>query len=245
VTPLEAQLHGRLELLGLRPVERVRLTENRTVMVSLSRTRVLSVHRGYAQAPDRVLKAIVRFVARGTPRDLRKAAQHEILSFHVAEAGTQPRRERRPERAQPGDAESLERLGLLFGELNQRHFMGLLPTVPIRLSGRMSTRLGQLTMDLAGHAVEISISRRHLVAHGWDEAAHTLLHEMVHLWQHAQGHAVDHGPHFRNKAREVGVAAAARRWVRKKKTLQLPRLEHREWNGEPPLAIVGDLVASP
>lgn len=213
--PPEAQLQDRLEQLGLRPVDRVRLTENQTVMVSLSRTRVLSVHRAYALAPDRVLKAIVRFVARGTTPDMRRAAQHEILSFHVPDPA-EPPRARRPGRAVAGDAEALERLGLLFEELNQRHFMGLLPTVPIRLSGRMRTRLGQLTMDRAGHPVDISISRRHLRTHGWDEATHTLLHEMVHLWQHAQGHAVDHGPHFRRKAREVGVAAAARRWVRKK-----------------------------
>ncbi len=36
---------------------------------------------------------------------------------------------------------------------------------------------------------------------------------MVHLWQHENGHAVDHGPMFRRKAREVGVVAAARRDV--------------------------------
>jgi hypothetical protein len=42
----------------------------------------------------------------------------------------------------------------------------------------------------------------------------TLLHEMVHLWQHANGHPVNHGPAFRAKAREVGAHAAARRWVR-------------------------------
>ena len=213
--PPELQLQGRLEQLGLRPVDRVRLTENQTVMVSLSKNRVLSVHRAYALAPDRVLKAIVRFVARGTAPEMRRAAQHEILSFHVPNGETPAARPRRAERPRPGDEETLQRLGLLFGELNQRHFMGLLPALPIRLSGRMRTRLGQVTMDRAGEPVDISISRRHLMAHGWDEAAHTLLHEMVHLWQHAQGHAVDHGPRFRAKAREVGVAASARRWVKK------------------------------
>lgn len=212
------QLHERLRALGLRPVERVRATENRSVLVSLSSKRVLSVHRAYAQAPDRVLKAIVRFVSRWTPRDLRRAAQHEIISFHQASPDRldhldrldRPTRKHRP---QPGDAEALERLGLLFQALNQRHFMGSLPGLPIRLSGRMRTRLGHLSLDPGGRPTDITISRRHLTAHGWDEAEHTLLHEMVHLWQCAEGHKVDHGRHFRAKAREVGAVAAARRWV--------------------------------
>jgi hypothetical protein len=38
---------------------------------------------------------------------------------------------------------------------------------------------------------------------------------MVHLWQHENGHAIDHGRQFRTKAREVGVVPAARRAVRR------------------------------
>jgi hypothetical protein len=219
VTDAAEVLLGRLTTLGLRPVERLRATDNRSVLVSLSTKRVLSVHRGFALAPDRVLKAIVRFVSRGTTRDLRKAAQHEIVSYHQSNATDhldhldhlgRPARRDRP---RPGDAEALQRLGLLFQALNQRHFTGSLPDVPIRLSGRMRTRLGHLSLDRDGRPTDITISRRHLAAHGWDETEHTLLHEMVHLWQCTVGHAVDHGPKFRAKAREVGAVAAARRWV--------------------------------
>jgi hypothetical protein len=39
---------------------------------------------------------------------------------------------------------------------------------------------------------------------------------MVHLWQHENGHAVDHGPMFRAKARDVGVAPGARRAVHRR-----------------------------
>lgn len=209
-------LQERLAALGLRPVERVRATENRSVLVSLSRARVLSVHRAYAQAPDRVLKAIVRFVSRWTPRPLRRAAQREIVAYHRAAVPDRLDRLDRPDRSdrpKPGDAEALARLGLLFQALNQRHFRGSLAAVPIRLSGRMRTRLGHLSLDPAGRPTDITISRRHLAAHGWDEAEQTLLHEMVHLWQCAEGHKVDHGRQFRAKAREVGAVAAARRWV--------------------------------
>ena len=214
----------RLNALGLRRVDRLRLTDNRSVMVSFTRRRVLSLHQGYVMAPDRVLKAIVRFVAAGTPRPLRAAAQHEILTFPVHQNGNGDRPARRPERPLRGDDDALERLGLLFADLNQRHFMGSLPPIPIRLSGRMRTRLGHVTIDDQGRATEIIISRRHLNGHGWDEAAHTLLHEMVHLWQSANGQVVDHGPAFRSKAREVGVAAAARRWLKRPSRVKRPAL---------------------
>ena len=85
--------------------------------------------------------------------------------------------------------------------------------IPIRLSGRMRSRLGHLSLDREGRPTEITISRRHLGADGWEEVAHTVLHEMVHLWQHASGHPVDHGPTFRAKAHAVGAHASARRWV--------------------------------
>jgi len=56
-------------------------------------------------------------------------------------------------------------------------------------------------------------SRRHIRRDGWDEALHTLLHEMVHQWQDEQGLAVDHGASFRAKARAVGITPLACRAV--------------------------------
>jgi hypothetical protein len=47
--------------------------------------------------------------------------------------------------------------------------------------------------------------------HGWPEALHTLLHEMVHQWQDETSHTIDHGATFRAKARAVGIAPYARR----------------------------------
>ena len=220
--PEDELLERRLRALGLRAVAGVRATDNRAVMVSLSKQRVLSVHRGYVHAPDRVLRAIVRFVSRTTPRPLRRAAQHEIISFR-AEAHTAgpPRRQRAPDQAQPGDFVHTERLAAYFHEANAAHFGGLLPELPIRLSGRMKSRLGQLCLSReTGRPFEITVSRRHAERHDWQDVADTLLHEMVHLWQHENGHAVDHGRLFRAKAREVGVAPAARRTVRRRAGLR-------------------------
>jgi hypothetical protein len=213
--PDELLLARRLALLGLRETSGLRLTDNRAVMVSLTPKGVVRIHRGYARAPDRVLRAVVRFLARGTPRRLRRAAEHEILSFRAPDhAPERSARHRRADRPRPGDVQKLERLERLFRDYNDRHFGGALPAVPFRLSGRMRSRLGQLCLNPAsGEPYEITMSRRHIDRHGWTEATHTLLHEMVHLWQHVRGHRVDHGRSFRAKAAAVGVAGSARRTV--------------------------------
>ncbi len=229
--PVEALLARRLELLGLPPLTGVRVTDNRSVMVSLSPRGVLSIHRGYGWASDRVLKAVVRFVAPHVPRARRRAAEREILAFHPEEHAPplspgQARRPRAPDRPRAGDAEKIRRLEALFAAFNRDHFDGRLPVLPIRLSGRMRTRLGQLCLRHgSGAPYEITLNRRHVDGHGWAEAADTLLHEMVHLWQHASGHAVDHGRAFRRKAAEIGIAAAARRAVRPGQARRAARLD--------------------
>ena len=181
-------------------------------MLSLSPEGVLRLHLGYAYAPDRVLRAIVRFLNPRVPRVLRRLAEREFLAFPVQEyAPSGPRAERR-ERARPGDLALLHRLETLHRELNARHFGGALGAIPIRLSGRMRTRLGELAVDVrTGRPLEIGLSRRHLTRHPWAEVEETMLHEMVHQWQAECGLPVDHGPTFRRKAREVGVLPLAKR----------------------------------
>jgi hypothetical protein len=207
-------LAARLGALGLVGVERIRTHANRTVMLSLSRG-TLRIHRGYAQAPDRVLRAIVRFLAPHVPRALRRVAQREFLAFPVEEhAPPRPAPARRPERERPGDVAVLARLRDSHRRLNDRHFGGGLGEIPIRLSGRMRTRLGELSADRRdGRPIEIAISRRHVARHPWAEVEHTLLHEMVHQWQGETGLPLDHGAGFRRKAREVGILDRARRPV--------------------------------
>jgi len=203
---LPEQLPDRLRILGLRDVSRVLTHTNRTVMVSFGTGRVLRVHRGYAWASDRVLRAIVRFLDPRLPRPLRRVAQRELLAFPVEQYAPSPERPARRVLARPGDIRLIHRLRGLHEELNARHFGGTLSGLPIRLSGRMRTRLGELAVDLrTGSAIEIAISRRHVTRHDWPEVEHTLLHEMVHQWQAESGLRVDHGPIFRRKAAEVGV----------------------------------------
>jgi hypothetical protein len=204
-------LAHRLRLLGLRDVDRILTHTNRTVMVSLAR-RVLRLHRGYASAPDRVLLAIVRFLDPRVPRSARRGAEREFLGFPVETYAPPPPRPPRQERPRPGDVVLLQRLASLHQRLNEQHFGGALGTIPIRLSGRMRTRLGELAMDLrTGCPEEIAISRHHIQRHPWPEVEHTVLHEMVHQWQAESGLPVDHGRTFRRKARELGIEPQAKR----------------------------------
>lgn len=201
------ELLARLRGLGLKRIARCRLTRNRNVMVSF-RGRDLRVHEGYLKAPVEVHQAIVAFVE-GRTRTERRTAQRHIVSFRVEAAAGPSRRER----TRPEDRLLAVKLAEWHAELNANHFGGTLKTIPVRISRRMRSRLGHYSAANSAEGAEIAISWRHLRRHGWDEALHTLLHEMVHQWQDENGHGLDHGRVFRGKAREVGIQAAARRVV--------------------------------
>ncbi len=218
-----AELAARLFAMGLRNCTRVITHTNRTVMVSLGAPGVLRLHRGYAHAPDEVLQAIIRFLDPSLPRVLRRQAERELLAFPVEQYAPPASSNARRERPRPGDLVILHRLSQAHDRLNREHFANQLHSVPIRLSGRMKSRLGELSVDLrTGSPIEIAISRRHIARHPWGEVEHTLLHEMVHQWQAENGLPVDHGPDFRRKAAEVGVLPGARRTLRIAASSDLP-----------------------
>ena len=199
----------RLRELGLRRMSECRLTRNRNVMVSFGANE-LRVHEGYLTAPEDVLLAIVRFVE-GATRGERLRARRRLLE-HPIETPASPPRRRGGTHADDGRLAT--RLTEWHAEYNREYFGGELRALDVRVSRRMRARLGHYTAATkTGDPPEIAISRRHLRNHGWDEALHTLLHEMVHQWQDERGLAIDHGPTFRRKAREVGISPFARRTV--------------------------------
>lgn len=202
-----AVLFSRLQGMGLRGIESLTLMRTRTVMVSLI-GRALRVHEGYAEAPDSVLRAIVTFATSRT-RATRAAAREQILQHDVERAPAV----RRAERARPGDLALVAGLTEAHAVLNAQWFGGALTTVPLRISGRMATRLGHYDPGSRLTPPEIALSRTHVMQHGWREAMHTLLHEMVHQWQHETGASIDHGAAFRRKCREVGITPSAKRDV--------------------------------
>jgi hypothetical protein len=203
-----SELLARLRGMGLSGVSHLTLRRTRRVMVSLRSGR-LTVHADFAQAPDATLRAIVRFVMSRRRTD-RIAAQQTILAYEVS----RPSARRRAAPVRPGDAAAIARLRDAHDDFNRVYFGGALRHVPIGVSGRMKTRLGQYTPVQDGVEVaEIAISRRHIRRDSWTDVLHTLLHEMVHQWQDESGLPVDHGVAFRRKAREVGVLPRARRPV--------------------------------
>jgi hypothetical protein len=207
----EALLGNRLRGLGLtHPVE---VHENSTVLVSVTGRGVLRIHRGYAYASDRTLQEVLTFVSPRAKRLERGQAQQGVAAFPV-EDFVVVRRRRRTVSTRPEDRPLLRRLRELHDQLNTAHFGGTLSNIPLRISNRMRTRLGELTVDArTNQAVEIAVSRRHVEHDAWDEVIHTVLHEMVHQWQAESGMEIDHGPEFRRKARAVGVLPRAHRTI--------------------------------
>jgi len=206
-------LRRALVRLGLDRDYAVRLTQNRTVVVSFTATEV-RVHRGFLEAPEEVLRAIVDFVGAKTRRK-RAIARRELLAFRIpahTRVAAAPRRSL--ERTHPADEPYVAQLIERHANLNRDKFGGELTAVPIRVSRRLKSRLGHYAWrGQESRPAEIVISRRHIRRDGWSEAEHTLLHEMVHQWQDETGRKVDHGPEFRRMARAVGITPMARRDV--------------------------------
>jgi hypothetical protein len=205
------ELRVRLQRVGLGTQYRVRLTTNRTVVVSYSGGE-LRIHHSFLGAKEEVWRAIITFV-HGRTRVVRSEARRTILQFPVARSSDAPRRRRLPERTNPADLPLIRELSRWHAAYNDERFGGALRTIPIRISRRMKSRLGHYSPAARGCGPEIVISRRHIRRDGWEEALHTLLHEMVHQWQDEQGLVVDHGSSFRAKARAVGITPLACRAV--------------------------------
>ncbi len=205
------ELRNRLQRIGLGTKYRVRLTTNRTVVVSYSGGE-LRIHHSFLGASEGVWRAIITFV-HGRTRVVRNEARKTILEFPVARSSGSPRRRRLPERTNSADVPLIRELSHWHAAYNDERFGGALRTIPIRISRRMKSRLGHYSPAAHGCEPEIVISRRHIRRDGWEEALHTLLHEMVHQWQDEQGLVVDHGSSFRAKARAVGITPLACRAV--------------------------------
>ncbi len=205
------ELQLRLRRLGLGSMHKVKLTRNRTVVVSHGHGE-LRIHRSFLAAPEEVWRAVIAFVhARSKVKRLE--AKQKILSFPIEMTDDAPVRRRTPERTDPRDEPLARELNRLHGLYNAERFNGALKPILIRVSRRMRSRLGHYTPNDTYGPAEIAISRRHIRRDGWDEAAHTLLHEMVHQWQDEQGLGLNHGRTFREKARAIGIAPTACRAV--------------------------------
>jgi hypothetical protein len=199
---------GKLRALGLQHVKSLVLTRNRSVVVGLKGYE-LRVHEGFIAAPEVVQAQIVRFVMAKKPWE-RDTARRAIVA-HPLPLHTKP--PRASERTHVEDEAMADNLGEWHTRLNGERFGATLKLVPIRISRRMVNRLGHYAPGVEGGGAEIAISARHLRRDGLAAAIETLLHEMVHQWQHEQGLPIDHGLEFRRKCREVGAVPRAKKRV--------------------------------
>jgi predicted SprT family Zn-dependent metalloprotease len=186
-------------------------TRNRRIMASAAeRGRALRLNVAFAEAPEDVLMAVGRLF---TGRDARtrtraKAVVRAFINGIPADSAV-PRRRPRVRQVEPGDERHLERLREEFRRVNAEQFGGALPEVPLFLSGQMRRRNGHFCSS----PLEIVISRKLCTHATHGEAEHTLRHEMIHLWQHVEGHKPDHGADFRAWARRLDVHPRATRRV--------------------------------
>lgn len=206
-TDAAAAFLDRLRGLGLKRIARCTLTNNRATMVSFAGD-ALRVHRAFVDAPPEMLQAVVHFVnGRGA---VRHAARRVLRTFEVPRSPAADDRPRRRPASHPDDTRLVERLTAAHAELNRERFAGTLGPVAIRVSRRMRSRLGHYSPGLRSEP-EIAIARRHVRRDGWASVLETLVHEMVHQWQHETGRPVAHDRDFRRQCREVGIAAHAKR----------------------------------
>lgn len=213
-TARDAALIARLRGLGLPRAIPVTLHANTRVLVTRTATGTLRVHRGYAWAPDEVLRAIVAWAGLRLRRPARLAAERVLAGFPVHEHVPPGPERRRVGVPRPGDLRLIVRLRALHDELNVRHFGGRLGRPRIGLSQRMRRRLGEFrpAHGPSGKPT-IMLSRQHLRRDGWNAAAETFLHEMIHQWQAETGLPLAHDRAFRARAREVGIDGRAVRRV--------------------------------
>jgi hypothetical protein len=187
-------------------------TRNRRIMASVAeRGRALRLNVAFAQADEAVLVSVARlFTARDArTRSRAREAVRAFIRGIPADAAGPARRRPRTREVLPGDERHIERLVGEFRRINAAHFGGALPEVPVYLSGAMRRRNGHF----CSHPLEIVISRRLCTHAAPGESEHTMRHEMIHLWQHAQGKKPDHGAEFRAWARALDVHPRATRRV--------------------------------
>lgn len=138
-----------------------------------------------------------------------------------------PRKKRRTSLERLDDVAIIRRLQTAHAGYNVALFGRELMPIRMRISRRMKNRLGHYMVAGGNQSAEIAVSLRHVQRDPWDDVLHTLVHEMVHQWQDQNGLALDHGPTFRAKAREIGISTRATRPPAFAATANRPRLAAR------------------
>lgn len=220
------QILGILHEEGARGVRRVVLRENRSTIWSLTqRGTVLNLHSAYGSAPRSILCAFARLVRESRGRSetyleaRRQVAEWPGLAPALERIRRRARRVRAPHRRGPGVgpccATPAQRVYLrrMYRYLNATRFGGRLPvTIPVRLSNRFTTRLGQMVpgvVDGRRAVLEIALNVDLMLRGNGRQRLDTLLHEMAHAADFLFDGKVGHGPSWKRWARRAGCDARA------------------------------------
>jgi hypothetical protein len=226
----ERQLLTLLHRRGATRLRNVRFKANRSTIWSLTQDgAVLNLHVAYRTAPLDVLDHFA-VIARDAYRETTeyRAAVAAVRTWEGLqlelrriwrEHRRRPRqgksRTRRSSRAAPCCAthEQTVYLRRLYRYLNRTRFDGRLPDeIPIRLSNRMKTRIGQMVPGIRNgirHVVEIALNVDLMLEGNGRERIDTLIHEMAHAADWLFRGGLDHGRSWRAWARYAGCKETA------------------------------------
>jgi len=219
------QVLGILQRRGAGRLERVRFRANRSTIWSLTQGgRALNLHVAYRTAPLEMFDhfaVIVREGLRGTERyraAARAVGDWDGLELELRRIRREHRRRRRRSsrrrRRAPGvgpccaTAEQRTYLRRLYRYLNATRFDGRLPhDLPVRLSNRMRSRLGQMVPGQNGGVravVEIALNVDLMLEGNGRERIDTLVHEMAHAADYLFDGGLGHGASWRAWAHYAG-----------------------------------------
>jgi hypothetical protein len=214
---------------GASRLRRVTFKANRATIWSLTQGgAVLNLHVAYRTAPLYILShfaTIVREASRPTLAyraavsavrlwDGLELELRRIWSEHRKRARRPSRRRRRAPGVGPDCATEDQKTYLrhLYRYLNRTRFDGRLPAgIPIRLSNRMTTRIGQMlpgTSDGMRYVIELALNVDLMLEGNGRERIDTLIHEMAHAADWLFSGNLDHGPSWRRWARYAGCSEA-------------------------------------
>lgn len=204
--PLLAALRARRS-----PIRAVRYRSNRTVLLSVSRDgRTLNSHSCFRSAPREILEAVARYLT--TPRGSASASRalEALRGWEGTTRGLARARHERPRKRRTVGRDTPEAAPLraLFDQINTDRFDDRLPSIPLRVSHRMTRSLGTIRYGPEA-IIEIAISADLLLPSNRDVLNDTMLHEMAHAeaWLR-HGHR-GHGPPWRAIAERVGCTPRA------------------------------------
>ena len=227
----ESEVVAALRERGVGSVRRVAFRSNRSTILSLNpATGRLSLHEAFAHATPRILDALAIYLTEGGRRTAGfRRASHTIREWRPLERMMAAERRRsgrarrraganRIQKPDPGpDCATLAQrryLEALYRHYNRTLFGGALPDdVCIRLSSRMTSRLGQVKLwrDRWGRrsVIELALNADLMLPENDHNRIDTLLHEMAHIEAWLVHNDGGHGDDWKRIARRVGCVDLA------------------------------------